>query len=248
VIMKILFINPIGINIFDDPMLKYLEDFKRDDTVLRVSSFEAGPRHLEYYSYDAIVVPRILREIKRAEKDGFDACVIGCFYDPGLREAREISNLVVTAPLESSVNAALSLGDKFSIIVGRKKWIPLMRSRVKEYGLEDRLASFKDIEMGVHDLHKDERETTRRLYSVIEESIKEGSEVIILGCTAFFGFFKHVQERYRIPVIDPVIAALKHAEYLTELKERCGWGQSRLYTYEKPPESEVRAWGLEELL
>jgi allantoin racemase len=245
---RVLFINPVGTSIFDKPMKEYLEEYIEPSTKLDVVSFKSGPHHLEYYAYDALMVPHILSEVKKAEREGYDACIIGCFYDPGLREAREISNIVVTAPLESSTTTALSLGDKFSIIVGRKKWIPLMMSRIKEYGLEDRLVSFKDIEMGVHDLHKDESETERRLMEVVKESVDEGAEVVILGCTVFFGFYREVQKRFGIPVIDPIIASLKHAEQCVRLKELCGWAHSRKYTYEPPPVSELQKWGLTELL
>ncbi|MEM2860607.1 MAG: aspartate/glutamate racemase family protein, partial [Nitrososphaerota archaeon] len=206
--VNILFINPVGTSIFDKPMKDYLDLYRDSTTNLDVTSFNRGPHHLEYYSYDALMIPHILKEIKNAEKKGYDAAIIGCFYDPGLREAREVSNIVVTAPLESSTSLALSLGDRFSIIVGRKKWIPLMMSRIKEYGLKDRLVSFKDIEMGVHDLHKDESETEKRLINSIEESVKEGAEVVILGCTVFFGFYREVQQKFGIPVIDPIVASL----------------------------------------
>ncbi|MEM1743331.1 MAG: aspartate/glutamate racemase family protein [Nitrososphaerota archaeon] len=245
---KILYINPVGTDVFDKPMKDYLDRYKDPDTVIDVTSFKVGPHHLEYYSYDAIIIPYILEEVKKAEKNGYDACVIGCFYDPGLKEAREISNIIVTAPLESSTCIALSLGEKFAIVVGRKKWIPLMMNRVKEYGLEDRLTSFKDIGLGVHDLHKDEKETEKRLYAVIEESLKEGAEVIILGCTAFFGFFKVVQEKYIVPVIDPIIASVKHAEQLIKLKKLCGWSHSKICAYEPPPTSELLAWNLKNLV
>jgi allantoin racemase len=38
--------------------------------------------------------------------------------------------LVVTAPAEASMHIAVTLGQRFSIIVGRTKWIPLMRENV----------------------------------------------------------------------------------------------------------------------
>ena len=70
-------------------------------------------------------MPKILKIIKKAEKENFDAAVIGCFYDPGLKEAREIAEkLVVTAPAEASMHIAVTLGQRFSIILGRTKWIP----------------------------------------------------------------------------------------------------------------------------
>lgn len=92
----------------------------------RTGSSFFGRGHLEYYSYGPLVVSKLLKIIKEAEKENFDGAIIGCFYDPGLREAREIAEkLVVTAPAEASMHIAATLGQRFSIIVGRTKWIPL---------------------------------------------------------------------------------------------------------------------------
>ena len=242
---KILFINPIGTSAFDEPMKKYLDKYKRPDTEITVASLSKGPLHLEHYSYEALVLSEILKLVKKAEREGYDAAIIGCFYDPGLHEAREITNIVVTAPCESSLHIAATLGNKFAIIVGRKKWIPLMMRNVVNYGLKDKLQSFKSVDLGVHDFHKDEEETKRRLIKVAREAIDEGAEVIILGCTVFFGFFKELQEIIGVPVVDPIIAALKYAELLVEVKKLAGWAHSKVYEYEPPPEKEIKEWGLE---
>jgi len=242
---RILLINPVGTSAFDEPKKKYLSQYKRPDTVIDVVSLSKGPLHLEYYSYDALVIPEILKLVKKAEREGYDAVIIGCFYDPGLHEAREITNIVVTAPCESSLHIAATLGNKFAIIVGRKKWIPHMMRNVIDYGLKDKLQSFKTVDLGVHDLHKDEEETKRRLIKVAREAVNEGAEVIILGCALFFGFFKELQEIIGVPVIDPLIAALKYAELLTEVKKLAGWTHSKVCEYEPPPEREIKEWGLE---
>jgi len=84
-------------------MENYLNAHKRKDTEIRVVSIPKTPQHLEYYSYDALVIPEILRIVRKSEKEGFDAVIIGCFYDLGLHEAREVSNIIITAPCESSL-------------------------------------------------------------------------------------------------------------------------------------------------
>ncbi len=241
---KILFINPVGTSIFDEPMKEYLNEHKMDSTEIEVTSFQSGPLHLEYYSYDSLVIPDILKKVRWAEKEGFDASIIGCFYDPGLYEAREVSNIIVTAPAESSMMIASSLGHKFSIIVGRKKWIPLMERNVINYGMRDRLASFESIDLGVYELHKDEEETKRRLINASKEAVNKGAEVLILGCTIFLGFYRTLQKEIGVPVIDPVVAALKYAELLLELKRVSGWSHSKIGEYESPPTKEVDEWGL----
>jgi allantoin racemase len=207
-----------------------------------------GPRHLEYHYYETLVLPDLLHTIVEAERQGYDAAVIGCFYDFGLEEGRELTErLVVTAPCESSVLLAASLGHTFSIIVGRRKWIPQMHANVVRYGLQSRLASFRTIDLWVPQYHEDEAETARRFREQARKAVHEdGAEVIILGCTASAGFYRELQEELGVPVIDSAIAALKRAEHLVDLRDRFGWSHSKVGGYESPPRQELATWGLRE--
>jgi len=244
---RVLWINPVGFNDFDQPIKDVLEQAKRPNTTVDVVSLKKGPLHLEYHYYEALVLTDILHQIKQAEYDGYDAAVIGCFYDPGLREAREITEkLVVTAPAEACLHIAASLGHRFSIIVAEKKCVPKMHENAVNYGFEDRLASFKSIDMRVHDFQKNQTETANRMKAAAKEAIENDlAEVIILGCTIQFGFFKELQREIGVPVIDAVLGSFKYAEFLIELKNRFNWSQSKVYGYESPPEEEIIDWKLE---
>jgi allantoin racemase len=245
---KILWIDPVGTNLFDQPIKEFLDTAKGEETTVDVVSLARGPMHLEYHYYEALVLADTLHTIRRAEVEGYDAAVIGCFYDPGLREAREIAEkLVVTAPAESAMHIATTLGHTFSILVGRKKWIPKMHENVVKYGFKDQLASFKSLELGVYDFQKDPAETARRMRQAAKEAVEaDGAEAIVLGCTIEFGFYRELQEEIGVPVIDAVLAPLKYAEFLIELRERFGWSHSKVYGYQSPPLSEIREWKLEE--
>ena len=243
---KILWINPVGWNIFDKPMAEYFDKQMGGDVRIDVVSYGKGPHHLEYQFYEALMGVDILRSVKRAELDRYDAAIIGCFYDPFLSEAREISDIVITAPAESSLSIAVPLGQKFSIIVGRRKWIPQMEENVLKYGFKDRLASFKSLEMGVLDFQSNKEETERRLLKAGKEAVENDmAEVIILGCTAEFGFYKKMQDELGVPVIDATIAPLLMASFLVDLKQLIGVGHSRIGRYHPPPDGEIKEWGLE---
>ncbi len=244
--MRLLWINPVGTDLFDGPIKEFLETAKAPGTEIEVVSLPRGPMHLEYHYYEALILTDTLHQVRRAELEGFDAAVIGCFYDPGLREAREIAErLVVTAPAESAMHIAATLGHAFSIIVGRKKWIPKMHENVVKYGFKDNLASFKSVDLGVYDFQKDRAETARRLKAAAKEAVEmDRAEVIILGCTIEFGFYRELQEELGVPVIDAVIAPLKYAEFLVELRDRFGWAASKVYGYQSPPVEEIRDWKL----
>ena len=97
--MKILWIDPVGTDGFDAIIGKILKDSTREGTKVDVVSLPSGrPMHLEYHAYEGLVVSDITRLVYHLSAD-YDAIVIGCFYDIGLREAREVSRrAVVTAP------------------------------------------------------------------------------------------------------------------------------------------------------
>lgn len=64
-----------------------------------------GPRYLEYKYYESLIIPDLLHSIRNLEEKGYDAAIIGCFYDPGLLAARKIANrIIITAPVEESLH------------------------------------------------------------------------------------------------------------------------------------------------
>ncbi len=242
---RVLWINPLGTSVFDSEIRTELQRVKRPDTDLEVRSLDHGPHHLEYHAYEAWVTPDLLTAVIQAERDGFDAAIIGCFYDTGLRAAREVATrIAVAAPCESAVHIASTLGDSFSVIVGRRKWVPEMRDNVTRYGYRDRLASFKVVELGVHDFQSDPDRTRNRLTTAAHEAVTtDGAEVVILGCTAEYGFYADLQKLIGAPVVDATVAPFKYAELLADLAG-LGWRPSKIGGFATPPGDELEAFGL----
>lgn len=154
--MRILWIDPIGTGAFSGDIFKILNEAKRTGTQVDVVCLpDDRPKHLEYHAYEALVIADIVRLSYQAAND-YDGIVIGCFYDVGLREAREVSGqAVVTAPCQAATDIASHLGNTFSVLVGRRKWIPKMRENIRLYGHEHALASMRPLELGVHDFQAD---------------------------------------------------------------------------------------------
>jgi allantoin racemase len=244
---RLLYIAPVRIG-EQGAFEREMGDAARPENTVELVGFTRGTEHLEYHYYEALAVPDVIHTVLEAEKQGYDAAIIGCFYDFALHESREMATkIVVTAPCESSLLLAASLGSTISIIVGRRKWIPQMKANVHHYGFGDRLASFRTLEFGVLDYHKDEAETARRFIEAGRKAIHEdGAEVIVLGCTASAGFYETMQDALGVPVIDSAIAALKHAEQLVEIRDRFGWSTSKVGGYETPPAYEIEQWNLRE--
>ncbi len=244
--MRILWINPIGTNVFDADTRKILNIAKQEDTQLDVVSLPSDrPKHLEYHAYEGLVVGDIVR-LTRQAADSYDAIVIGCFYDVGLREAREVSGRsIVTAPCQSATAIASNLGNTFSVLVGRRKWIPKMHENIRTYGHGHRLVSMRPLDLGVHDFQADPNRTCDRLLAEGRKAVQEdGAEVLILGCTAEYGFHENMQDALGVPVIDAVLSPFKYAEFLVDLANRFGWRPSRMWGSEAPPEAELTTWNL----
>jgi allantoin racemase len=201
-------------------------------------------KHLEYNAYEMVAAGPTVGAIRWGETQGYDAAVIGCFYDPFLRAGREVTRkMAVTAPAEASLHIANTLGERVSILVGRSKWIPEMHENVAKYGFGDRLASFRVLKMTVSEFQKDPACTEERILEEAHKAVTEdGADVIVLGCTIEFGFYKKVQAELGVPVIDAIVAPLRYAELLSDMQQRQGWSISNAQGYETPEQQELDAW------
>ena len=245
---RILWVNTLGSSEYDSPIADLLGQVKDPETEVEVVSL-ALPEplaHVEYRSYEALTHGDIVRLAADGGHRGLDAMVIGCFFDPALKEAREVSgDMVVVGPCLAAVQLAATLADSFSIIVTRNKCARKTIERVQDYGASGHLASIRSLNIGVDSLRADPDLTMRRIKEEAHRAVDEDqAEVVVLGCTVEFGFHEEVQKETGVPVIDAVCAPFKLAEHLAGLKRRFGWVPSRVGSCEPPPAHEIERFGL----
>jgi len=246
---KIMYLNPVGFASYDAFFAEMIRENKFSNTEVHVTSLSPNVGlmdNLEYRTYNALIASDLIKATRQASKEGFDAIIIGCFYDPFLLESKEISgDMLVIAHCQSFIEVALKLSNKFSVIIGQKKWEHEMHTTIKEYGYADSLASFRNVSMSVSEFQKDHIVTENKLLEAAERAVNEDhAESIILGCTLEFGFYKTIQEKLKIPVIDPSIAALKQAEQAAMLKNKYNWKPSRKWSCEAPSEDDLNKFKL----
>lgn len=254
--IKVMYLNPVGTSEYDQVFADMADRFKYQNTEVHVASLNPKSvppmmNNLEYRAYEALIVADTVKAARQAARRDFDAMAIGCFYDPALLDAREISgNMLVVGPCRASIMAALNVANSFSIIIGRSKWEDQMRQTVREYGFREQLASFETAELRVEEFHRNPQETRRQLQLAATRAVEEHkAESIILGCTLEVGFYAELQDFLRrrfaasVPVIDCSIAALKAAENAA-LQKQLGWTNSRVWGMEPPPEAELNRFGL----
>jgi allantoin racemase len=247
--IKIMYLNPVGFDAYDAFFAEMIKKHKFPNSEIHVASLPSSVGlmdNLEYRTYNALIASDLIKATRQASIEGFDALIIGCFYDPFLLDSREISgDMIVVGPCHSSIEIALKLSNSFSVIIGQKKWQHEMQSTIIEYGFGDHLASFRDVAMTVSEFQVDHGLTEKKLMEAARLAIEEdGAESIILGCTLEFGFFEKIQNEFNIPVIDPSLAALKQAEQSAILKNQFGWKPSRHWSTEAPPEDDISRFGL----
>ena len=199
---------------------------------------------LDYISYEAILLPEIIRAVGEIAEQGFDAVIIGCCLDPCINALREsYKDIIITGPFEAASSIARSLGRKFSIIATRAKAQDQYLETIHRTGCETAVSSIRYLNLKVMELQEDEGRLHRRMSEEIEAAIREDhADVIVLACTMETGQYKKLQNAFGVPVIDPTVAALKHAEMMVAAKKLCGWSVSEKGSFETPPENELQTF------
>lgn len=238
---EILWVNPVGTGAFDDETLALIEAIRSPEHTPRVRHLDEGPPHLEYHLYEHEAFGGMLGLMREAEEEGCGAGIIGCFYDGGLRELREALTMPVVGMAEASMLLAVTLGHRFSIIVGRRKWIPKMTDNVVLLGLERRLASFRSVEMGIPDVAADPEEFLRRVLREGRLAVEEdGAEAIVLSEITSPPFWPRAAAELPVPLVDPGVACWKWAELAADLYEGMGLSHAKAFGYEAPPSTRAQ--------
>ncbi|OGA50549.1 MAG: hypothetical protein A3F74_01210 [Betaproteobacteria bacterium RIFCSPLOWO2_12_FULL_62_58] len=188
--------------------------------------------------------------VLQAQKQGYDAAVIACYFDPGLEAAREVARIPVVGLAEASMAYASLLAKKkrsIAIIAVAEKGVLKTYDVIDKYGLTEQLISNRPVRhipleiygaAGTSGKAADVKVAVNEYIKVARECIKDGAEIVITGC-AGLGPMLAVEGVFDIdgvPVMDPVSVAVKTAESLVDL-QKLGLKLSRKLMY-RPPVSE----------
>ncbi|KIC38996.1 hypothetical protein RA27_17665 [Ruegeria sp. ANG-R] len=179
----------------------------------------------------------------RAEREGYDAFVVGHFQDAGLYEARSVVDIPVIGLGEATMLWCCQMGQRLGIVTINTRFIPWFHHQIGKYGLRDRIS-------GVHAMSfepgqilgaygdADKAQVVKRLF---EEQgrplVTEGTDVLIPGggipMLLFSQFHDHQIDG--APVVNGIPIAVKSAEMAVALKWMTGQCVSRTGDYSKAP-------------
>jgi allantoin racemase len=213
---------------------------KRPETEIVIKDVPTGygrQDQMEFLNYGGTRLfndVEILRSVLAAEKAGFDAVSISCYFDPALYEARQLLQIPVTGLAESSMHLASMMGAKFAVITLTPLFIPPIEANIVKYGMEAKIIRHNPVRcltLAPEKMQKIDEAAfqggevdytpLRENFTVIaRDCIADGAEVLIVGCGGLSPVVKKagINEVDGVPVIEPMIASLKFAEMLVDFQ------------------------------
>jgi allantoin racemase len=185
--------------------------------ILAVTS-STGPVSIEGHYDEAVSVIGLLEEVRRGEREGADGYVIACFGDPGLLAAREVAAGPVLGIAEAAMHAASFLATGFSVVTTLGRTRIIAEHLVRNYGMEHHCRKVRAIDLPVLELENPQSDARRMIVEECRRALEEdGSGAIVLGCAGMADLTAALTDRFGVPVIDGVGAAVKMIEALVGL-------------------------------
>jgi allantoin racemase len=216
----------------------------RSDTELSHVEIDHGPASIESHYDEMLATPATVARIVEAERDGMDAVIINCMGDPGMQAGREAVSIPVIGPCEATMHLAAMLGHTFSVITVMKSLRPHFENQAKIYGLREKLASVRAVEIPVLELEDDRDRLVQSLANEAQQAVEQdGAHVMLFGCTGMIGAAQAVEEELGrrgypdVPVIDSMVWAVKLAEAMADM----GLRHSKL-SWPVPPEKRIAGY------
>lgn len=148
-------------------------------------------------------------------KDDYDAFVVGCFGEPGVRSLRELTDKPIVPTAAPTLHTAAQLGTRFSVLTILDSTEPKAREQVHEHHLTSQLASVRVVDAPVLSVDHESDSLVDRMRETGRLAVEEdGAEVVIPGCASlsFMQAHEDLTESLGIPFLDPVRIGLATAQ------------------------------------
>ena len=174
---------------------------------------------------DRVIASQIVDNAVRAEREGYDAVAISCFFDPGLREARSLVNIPVVSLCETALLIGTAMGGRFGLIGLGEEQVFVLEELAERYGASRRIAVTLPLQPGVtedelENIHGGGGDLVERVEAVARQAVACGADVIIPaeGVLNTALMRRGVSTLAGVPVLDAYGTLLAHAEMLVKLQ------------------------------
>src|SRR3954464_10173813 len=174
-----------------------------------------GPVSIEGFYDEAFAVPGLIQAFLGGPDA--DAGIIACFDDTGLDAARSAAPFPVVGICEAALVTAGQLAKRIAVITTLPRSIVPLEELVRRYGFAER-AVVTACNVSVLALEKPDSDAEEKLNAEIAQALEKGAEAIVLGCAGMADLAAQLSQKFDIPVVDGVAAAVKQAEALIALQ------------------------------
>jgi allantoin racemase len=194
-------------------------------------------RFLEYHD-----TREVIYNAMRAEREGFDAFLIGNASDSGILAAREVVNIPVLALTETSLLVSCMMGATVGLITVSDKWTPRIMENVRRLGMESRVVGAEGLNTSPLELKKamvDPRLRAKVIDDFMASArrlLAKGAEVIIPagGDVIVFLAEDGTYEIERAPIVNGIVELVKMGEAAVRLRKHTGRFTSKRFGYSAP--------------
>ena len=160
---------------------------------------------------------------QEAEKEGFDAVMVHCVFDPGIASAKKIIKMPVIGPGEASMVFLKSLGKKFGILAPFDSLVERTYDIVKTYGLSEQVTPIGALNIPLPEAKRRREELLERAMELSRKAISEGAELILPFGLALIPAHLRCEvlsEQLGVPVVNPAEIGIKFAELAAKITKR----------------------------
>jgi allantoin racemase len=214
-----------------DPLWdRYLETLRKDiqevirsDTTVDFFGVEISiPEKDRFRSLEYLNTIQIIRNALRSEEEGYDAFVVGCTFDPGSREIKEILNILGVFIGETSMHVTSMVGQNFSMIVHDHQAMQRIKTNIQTYGLQAKTGPMGFLRLTAEEIahSMDSPEPILMDFrKTAEDVIRQGGEVLLPGCAILNQLLIEAGLRKidGVPILDTAGVAIKSAEMMVDL-------------------------------
>lgn len=207
-------------------------------------TYPAGVTPIEAIVYpwvDRMISAQIIANAVAAQREGYDAVAISCFFDPGLREARSLVDIPVVSLCETALLLGTAVGGRFGLIGLGPAQVFVLEELAARYGASGRVVATLPMapaltEADLEAVHGGGGDLVERVEEVARRAVAMGADVIVPaeGVLNTALMRRGVTTLAGAPVLDAYGTLLAHAEMLVRLQRRTGLRVSHLGHYAGP--------------
>lgn len=180
-----------------------------------------------------------------AEREGFDAVLLGHFQDSGLAELRCALDIPVIGMGEATILHALTLGRSFGLVTIDSLFAEWHREQVARIGVSERLTGVGVLSTPpgeLVDAFGDESAYAGLLatFRRVAQGLVDGGAEVIIPAGGLFGLLSADERDFRIGdavVLNPIAASVRAAEVAVWMHRNDGTIASRAGAFAKPPQA-----------